>query len=350
MTLYFCIDDVLDRVEKAGGSLQTLIEVGDAAPGGTPHPEDVFVLSSSPKIFDISSGEAAHELARIADDIPLYRINVMLSLDAALTERHANATIMKAMTAAFSGESLPHTLPAEDSGGNPGVLRHPMLDHLDTPKLCGIYTRFLKALGPGRLDYNFENDILGKHENRFLEFFDGFVQGGRGKVKAHILIGFSQRQDHQASGKQREDPARHGQMRARKMHIGEPHELLWAWFEADQYQMRRCRDIHRIRLLEGLPRLPNWIRADIFALIERESMKQVFAEGLMSRDPRLEMVKNLPALAQALRDSAQGQADERLKRLMAGVQNQDAAYGGEAADFAAAAAGRYDEARRARLV
>jgi hypothetical protein len=223
-----------------------------------------------------------------------------------------------------------------------------MLEHVDTTTLSRLYTGFLRALPAGQKDYGFERNILGKHKERFMEMFDGFLSGHDGKVKAEILVGFGTRRDHDLT-RPMESYVEMGQKIARRMAINEPHELLWAWLEADHYQMRRCRDIDRLMKLGGLPRTPNWVRTDIFSFLEKESMKQHFAQMMKDADQNLSFMGDALLLKKAVDANAHGQVDEMLQQLLQQTLNVNTPYSGAAGNFVAAAAQREREAHRTKL-
>lgn len=225
-----------------------------------------------------------------------------------------------------------------------GRLLHPMLGHLDKVTLCKIYLNFMRALPHGHEQFSFERLIIGKHTGPYHTQFDGFVFGDGGKVSAGILLGFGTRSDY--------DPRQplqiyveNGQRQAKAMHITDKSELLLAWLEADHYQMRRCHDIHRILTLRGLPRMPNWVRTDVFHCMEKEAMKQIFATKILSLDPDLNIVKKLPAIHKTLMLSAQGNIDDDLQKLLGQILNTGLAYSGVADKFYQQAQLRHKEAR-----
>jgi len=349
MTVYFCLNDVLDRLEGETDfhALSTVSTTPLRCDGYT---EDAFELASSPKIVNLADENAPHQLAGLLKDAPLYQMNMELALDSALAERHKNASIRKALERAFAGQPLPNTLSVDDipDGDVAGNLRHPMLGHISAVELCTLYLDFINALGPDNPHFSFAENILGAHEKRFAHFFDGFISGGGGRVRSDILLGFGQRSDHD-SGRPMEDYITGGQREALKMRIEEPQELLWAWNEADYCQMRRCRDIDRVRNLKGLPRQPNWLRNDVFTILEKEAMKQTFAQTLGRADAKLGVLKTAPLIRKAVEANISDQVDENLRQMIAEVLN-NSAYTGSAGKFQELALRRRKEAQKARLI
>ncbi len=351
MAIYYCINDVIDALEAADdkAGFKTLIPVKLEPLDCHGHREDAFMLSSTPKLLDLRENNAADQLAQLLQQVPLYNINLELILDEALAERHRNPQIEKALGAAFGDQPLPNTLKPQQGGPEAmgGGLRHPMLGHMDRTELAGIYLGFLKKLERHREHYEFERNILGKHAKRFAELYDGFITDRDGKVKAEILLAFGQRLDHDP-GQPLESHTKNGEKQAQKMRIEDPVEAIWAWMEADNHQKRRCRDLHRVFQLQGLPRTPNWVRTDIFSLLEKEAMKQVFSHSL--NGVTVEALEHAPALERALRNNAAGQVDDCLQQLLAQTLSPGTAYAGAAERFVTQAEKRAAEATRAGLL
>lgn len=354
MPIHYCMSDIIDQLEKIPAEgrarFQMMIPVSSATPDCGGYPDDAFTLSSTPKLLDINDEQSIYELGMLLDDAPLYHINMQLVLDEALAERHKNAMLEKALEKAFFPDPLPNTLTSGDRHADEpaGALRHPMLEHVDTVTLCRLYTGLLRHLPPGQKDYGFERNILGKHKEHFMEMFDGFLAQGEGKIKAEILVGFGHRRDHDLT-RPAESYAEMGAKLARRMNITDNQEFLWAWLECDHYEMRRCRDINRLLRLGGLPRTPNWIRTDISNFIERESMKQFFAQSIRESDPTLAIIgDNAPTLRQAVETSAAGQIDPIMQQLLHQTLNAGASYAGAAGAFFDAAAQRERESYKTR--
>ncbi|HEY8190189.1 MAG TPA: hypothetical protein VIF12_05850, partial [Micavibrio sp.] len=275
MTVYFCLDDLLDAVSKGptgASALDRFIPVAANIPSCEGHREDALLLSSQPRLLDLNEHKGIYQLASLIEEVPLYQINLELLLDSALMQRHFNKLIDQALHDAFEGQPLPQTLEKENAEAEAleGSLSHPMLGHLDRTALCKIYVNFMKSLSHGHEDFSFARHIIGRHPEPFRERFSGYVFGRQGEVKADILIGFGVRADFDPRRKI-ENYVENGRSKATLMRIHEKNELLWAWLEADHYQMRRCHDIDRIMSLDGLPRIPNWVRTDIFSGLEKEA-------------------------------------------------------------------------------
>jgi hypothetical protein len=352
MTVYYSIIDVLDRIEKAEiGTLRLniLIPVSTTSLKTAGPADDMFQLSSHPKLLDLTKPDGGQDLARLVEDVPLYGINLELALDEYLARTSANDKIEGALRKAFGRDPLPSAL--HGAGDDPAKssqpsLRHPLLGHIAKDRLCEIYVAFLIAAAPfNARDIGFEADILGKHPERFVERFEGFLSPQGSKIKASILLAFGNRLDHDP-GKALESYVEAGQKKAIRMRISDPREMLWAWLEADHHQMRHCRDLDRVLKLDGLPRRPNWVRFDVFHLLEKEAVKQRLAETYLRADPELEALADAPSLKKAVRDNAEGRVDEILQQLLSQTLNLETGYSGSASRFAEAAEIREREAGR----
>lgn len=350
MTVYFCMDHMLEAALQGDDfSIQpnALVPVYVKAPDCKAPRQDTLILSSQPKLLNLNDPSGVYQFAALLEEVPLYHINLELLLDRALTVRHENNLVAKALERSFEGQTLPNTLAKEKgSSRDPleGSLQHPMLGHLDRSVLCKIYINFVRALPHGHDEFSFENHVLGSQINPFRERFSGYIAGQTGKVRADILIGFGMREDFDPRS-QLENYVENGRAQATLMRINEKKELLWAWLEADNYQMRRCHDIDRMLSLKGLPRIPNWTRSDIFKCLEKEAMKQVLAIRLIEQDPTLSCLPAHPAIRKTIEASAQGQIDEALKQLPAQILNTGAAYSGSAGRFHLRARERERESR-----
>lgn len=350
MTAYFCLDDLLERlITDDIGEARTdiFIPVQTAPPACGGYREDALTLSSQPRLLDMNDPQGAYQLALLIEEVPLYQINLELLVDRILSERHGNRLVEQAVIRAFEGQPIPHTM-AGDEDGNPetlaGSLRHPMLGHLDRVTLAKIYLNFMRALPHGHEDFAFERHILGHHPDPFRERFSGYVFGEQGKIRADILLGFSTRNDYDPR-RPLEDYVERGRQLATRMQITEPREMVWAWLEADHYQMRRCHDIDRLLVIRGLPRTPNWVRTDVFNCLEKEAVKQVLAARLIAADPKLSLLPRQPQIRKTIEMNAQNQVDDALQQLLSQTLTQGTQYSGAAERFFDRARMRFREAQ-----
>lgn len=354
MGIFFCLDDLLETLAfgdhaptDTGLRFKAFVPVRNYPPECEGFFADALTLSSQPKVLDLNDHNGIYQLASLVEEVPLYQINLELLLDEALTERHHNNLIAKALYEAFEGQPLPNTIqPDKSKAGDAleGTLRHPMLGHLDKVTACRIYANFIRALPEGHAGYAFEKYVLGQHPEPFQSRFDGYLFGTGGKIRADLLLGFGIRNDFDPR-RPLEDYVENGRSRVARMRITDKRELLWAWLEADSYQMRRCHDIDRILSLHGLPRMPNWLRTDVFNSLEKEAMKQVLGMQLVETDPGLSMLQKQPKIRKAVQDSAEGRVDESLQQLLSQTLNNTNAYSGAGKRFHFEATERAKEAK-----
>ncbi len=355
MTVFFCLDDLLETLLQnpaENADLDLFIPVSTTPASCKDHREDALTLSSTPKLLDLNDQKGAYQLASLIDEVPLYQINLELLVDAILTERHTNQMVAQAVAVAFGGTPIPNTLEqtAEDTTTDTlpndliGSLRHPMIGHLDKATLAKIYLSFMQALPHGHEEFSFERHVLGRHVEPFKERFDGYVFAAGGKVRAAILLGFSTRSDYDPR-KPLESYVDSGLKKAAAMQISEMHEMIWAWLEADHYQMRRCHDLDRVLTLKGLPRMPNWIKTDVFNCLEKEAIKQVLAQRIVEQDSALTLLRSTPNIRKAIEANAAGQVDEFLQQMLAQTLSNDTQYSRAADRFYARALDRARESK-----
>ncbi len=349
MALYFCIHDVLTQLEKINRQdqrMHALIPVSYSPPSCGGFKEDAFGLNSFPKVLDLNDQDnTKHQLALLLTEAPLYKNNLILLLDDALTERHFNQRLMTVINAVYAKEKIPKTLEHGDKKSDyKGNLRHPELERYDNIRLSGLYLRFLRKLGKINHLYDFEPNVIGKDITPLLSQYDGFANITGGKIKADILLGFGTRQDYKPTLNQN-NCFEEGFSKALKMEITEPRELLWAWLEADNYQMRRCYDIDRLMNLEGLPRIPNWVRTDVISMLEREGMKKIFAEQYLKADPEKTMLNGAKEIGETIQNNAARKVDEFIESLLEQTSNVGGTYTGAAGQFQQKAQYRVREAR-----
>lgn len=355
MTVYFCLDDLLETLLQnpaENADLDLFIPVSTTPASCKDHREDALILSSTPKLLDLNDQKGAYQLASLIDEVPLYQINLELLVDAILTARHDNQMVAQAVATAFGGTPIPNTLEQTPEDNTTdilpndliGSLRHPMLGHLDKATLTKIYIGFMQALPHGHDDFSFERHVLGRHAGPFKERYDGYVFATGGKVRAAILLGFSTRSDYDPR-KPLESYVDSGLKKAAAMQITEMHEMIWAWLEADHYQMRRCHDLDRVLTLKGLPRMPNWIKTDVFNCLEKEAIKQVLAERIVAHDRNLSLLQNTPHIKKAIEANGTGNVDEFLQQLLAQTLSNDTQYSRAADRFYTRALDRARESK-----
>ena len=126
--------------------------------------------------------------------------------------------------------------------------------------------------------------------------------------------------------------------------------MIWAWLEAEAYQQRRCHDVDRIMKLSNLPKIPNWVRVDIFCCLEKEAMKQFYSESLLRKDPELSLLEKAPQLKRAITLNANDEVNPTLQTLMSQILTQGNSYSGAAEQFSQEALERSKEAGKAGII
>jgi hypothetical protein len=93
-----------------------------------------------------------------------------------------------------------------------------------------------------------------------------------------------------------------------------------------------------------MKRIPNWVKTDLFCFLEKEAMKQVFAENLARSPHKTKLLEKAPKIRAAMDANAEGQVDENLQHLLSQILNPDSPYAGAASRFEQASRGRAGEA------
>ncbi len=354
MPLHFCIREVLDILSKASAlssETETLLApVYTQPPGSSRSPDDIFLIEDISGILDFGSDRAPNLLAELLKETPLYRYNLELAMDDALDAAARKPVLQKALGMAFFGKKMPEALiRAHANSAIGGSLVHPALGHFSDDELAEIYVSFIETAGADVPSaYGFEDGVLRRHAGGFLKKFNGFLAAEAGAASVFFLLSGGRRigQNHSLS---RENCVADGEATARSMNITDPHEILWAWREADAYLMRLCEDIDLFFNLVKPKKTPAWIKTDAFFILQREAMKQYFASCLYKAGMQSLIPPKAALLHRAIELNAQQQTDDTLQQIIAQLLGQTSSYAGSAGKFAALAKARSQEARAAEI-
>lgn len=119
---------------------------------------------------------------------------------------------------------------------------------------------------------------------------------------------------------------------ARSLHFGSAVEYLSAWLNEDRKQANFCNDIHAILSLNILEKLPQWIRYDLFSILESESMKQIFASRYFVEE-RIEGYKIPSTLRKVIKESSNNKTSLYLSELLSEAMQKPPKYSGTALKF-----------------
>jgi len=337
MKVYFLLNQATGLI--GSGPLSALVPVKRKIPlnelddNATPHME--LTLDPTTRLGICDDDKGAHEIADLIAATPLYRISLELMLDQLLDAAEHDRKSKMALKALGDG-FVPSVIdnPLAKQYGFEGILNHPGLASRTTYDLFELFLTLSKTM-PDRAR---PIEIFLPHTQAFTDKFDGFMRGDEGWIRFDRLI-YSATRHGQSGDEAFENYAERGRQAAESMAIEGRWGLLAAWIQAEHAQMRLCRDIDGVLRISGLVKLPRWVRHDIFTLLEREAMKQVFAETMLKSGK-----DHMPPAGTPLHDAvmlnAKGGVNEQLQKLMAQTISSDARYSGAAGDFVAEAENR----------
>jgi hypothetical protein len=341
--IYFCINKVFDALDNAcDKSLHdnVVVTVFREKPQEIDYSEDLFFIGDSDRFIDLTAGNAQTQLTDLIEAVSLYHVNLELIIDYILSDGDVDEGVLKGIKSSFPGGDLPSKVKIIDNEG----LRHPSIGYMAKADLCKIYLDFLKNEHIDRSKYSFEKNILGKHIEPLLNKFDGFISFANSMVRANFLIDCGIRIDHEGVvDRQVGGYVDMGRKKASEVDVGDTNILLQSWLEADHYQMRRCMDIDRFfNITDNPQKVPEWARLDTLKLIEKEAMKQFFAEHLVSCES--EITATTPLIKGAIEKGAGKEVDGFLQKLVSEVLSTKSVYSGSAGNFAEVARRRREEA------
>jgi hypothetical protein len=130
-----------------------------------------------------------------------------------------------------------------------------------------------------------------------------------------------------------EDYTKRGEMIAKSLHFGSPHEFLAAWMNEDRKQAVLISGLDIVLSLQILKKLPQWMRHDLLLALESEAMKQVFAKRYMDHPDRMQIP--LPVIVRKpFVHNADSHTHTVLSDLMHELFQKPLVYKGAAKNFA----------------
>ena len=349
MSIFFTfqINDALDLLgqqeDGTGNPLLSATKVQSWEDLGGINPEHSLGIALDPdRILNLLGKDAAAALCRLLDQQPLMLIMMQLSMDRFLVDADANSDIQAVIDDIYSDDQLPD----RDKDANPedGRLYHPMLEHMTGDRLVHLYLSILqsciqKGLNPDDLGLGLYT-MLKPHPDLFLEDYDGYRIQNQGYIRLMPTLTSAIRIDEADAAQADESCIDQGREGASALAFEEDSDLMTAWLHADRFQARLCHDIHR--LLGLLPRKhrPEWIRKDMFRILGREAMKQIFAQRLIASDIWDKRPADWKKLDHHITTSAKGDVNPALQQAANEILNQSQPYTGTLQKFAAEAESR----------
>lgn len=298
-------------------------------------------------LIDLGQQAGRETFAKIMGDVPLYRITLELLIDRILLEARHDDVRSKGIRTAFAPEDPPE--PVGDAMSEKyafsGTLHFPVIASRTDAQLIDLYLRLYGAATP---DHQTPQDhlaaVLGGYPSRLSEKCDGFLWRGMGWVRLDRLVYEAERMDHDPDITF-ESYVTRGRAAAEALAVNDPEALLAAWLSAERVQKELCRDIDAALKLPDIRRLPRFVRSDVFRILEREAMKQVFAEHIAKTFSEWPALRRAHTLSDPISANAKGEVAPLIQQLLNQTLSADAHYAGAADAFALQAERRYTEAR-----
>lgn len=286
----------------------------------------------------------AHVAEKIGT-VPLYRMTIELALDGMLWDAQKTDDTRAQLKKIFAPEEPPEPVidVVAEKYAFSGVLRFPLLASRTDAQLLDqylkLYSPLCKFFGQPA-DYVMA--MFGGHPEHMLAQSDGFMWQGQGFVRTQSVISQCVRMD-TAPDIGFEEMVLRGKQAAQSLAFSQGREILAAWIGAEGVQTMLCRDIDAA-LSDNIKPLPRWVRSDMFRILEREAMKQVFAEQLVKAGTDIDW-RSQRFLADSIEANAKGEVNPLLQQLMGQTISVDAHYAGSAQSFVLQAERRAHEAQ-----
>lgn len=345
ITLYFKLADA------TGGRAAQIVPVVTDMPAALEAPPSPYLAAGNAaglQLIDLDTAEGRQVFAQNFKEVPMYRIALELMIDRALLDAQKDSDRAAGVRKAFSPDEPPEsaTDPIADRYAFEGSLHFPVIASRSHEQLLDLYLKLFGAAMPAHEtvhDHMFA--MLGGHPERLLENFDGFLWRGCGWVRMDRLVYDAERIDNDP-GITFESYVARGRSAAMALAVADPKAQLAAWINAERVQKDLCRDIDAVLRLPDIRRLPRWVRADVFRVLEREAMKQVFAEDLVRHFTDWPDLRRARILSEAIEANAKENVSPLVQQILNQTLSADARYEGAAGAFVMQADRRFAEAQR----
>lgn len=285
-------------------------------------------------------------LSKIFQSSPLYKTQLVFALDQVLLMRIEDETLFQAVERAFHPVKLP--APYKNESVAPyifkGDIHYKFLDALPLDELLQVYvnclnTESIKANKELRKMLGFCN-IIDTNPTKFLEFYNGFKWGDEGCLSLKAALPRAKRL-HYEPEIPLEIYVQRGAEAASNMAFAAAESLVEFWLHADQMQAHYCALLHIVLSYHKKAPSFTWVKGDIFKILEREAMKQVYARKLFQDYNADTVLNGCDALYTAMRANAEDGVDENIEKLLMQSLSGDMRYSGAAAHFAKEAEQRF---------
>ncbi len=352
MTLYFQLSgphgflrgaDLTDSAAQLAG-VQTAKPQEDVAVSPSPW---IVAPTDPARLLTLDTPDGRELLAKLMADTPLYRMTRELLIDRMLMQAQGDAARMKGVRQAFAPEDAPEPIVNDVAMRHmfAGTLNFPIIATRTDAQLVDLYLRLYGPAYPEHVDTHAHlAAMLGGYPAKLTENYDGILWRGTGWVRLDRLIYDGERLDQEPDANF-ETYVTRGRAAAEALAVEDPEALLAAWVQAERAQRELCRDIDSVLKLPDIRRLPRWVRGDVFRVLEREAMKQVFAEGIVNAFGEWPGLRRARILADPIEANAKGEVAPLIQQLLNQTLSADARYSGAGDAFALQAERRWAEAK-----
>ena len=302
-------------------------------------PEDIFIVRGDLDILNLNDfDKGGKALGKLLEEVPLFRMRVEIYFDRLLERRHDDNIIEQAVTAGFDEKPIPQTVPIPKEEKNydlGGKLHHPMIGHLSSEEIATLYTQTiveLRMLDAERAERYSIKEVLGSHWHRLLDFYDGYLHGAYGYARIDKLVSHAHRVGAETL-LPHENYIAQGIEAANAIKIDGRRSALQNYAQCDAFQIRRCKQLDKFLSQMKLKEAPEWVSLDIEQLLEKEAMKQVFAQKYQEFDKSFKKLEELENLKAALTLNAEGSLDDLLQTLLSQVITVEGTYNDAARRF-----------------
>lgn len=287
-------------------------------------------------------------LSQIFKTSPLYKIHLIFALDYALLSRKESVELCAAIDGAFHPIKLPEPYKSDKAVAYDfkGELHYQFLDTIPIDELLQIY---INCLNEDIVKAHKELskllslcNIIAANPDKFFEIYNGFKWGAKGCANLSSLLPRAKRLDF--------DPdvpleiyTQRGNDTAQSLSFSSAESLIESWLHADQMQAEYCRLLDAALLNFKKAGSFLWVKGDIFKILEREAMKQVYAFKYFRDFEGEESLSKKRDLYQAMKINAENGVDDNIQKLLTQSLSSDFHYSGAAESFALQAEERWAE-------
>lgn len=311
---------------------------------GVVNEDDAFVVYDVSDLSLLDIGNVTERdflnLQTIFTESPLYYVQLIGAFDHLLKLSNEDEALRKVLEKIFYPIGIPSQIHQSSDAlhTSQGHLYYPFLDELSVEELLHIYIESLQsdfiaghetAKNLLRLDC-----IISVNAREYLTQYDGVKRSEASVIAADVLFKRARRLGDDGM-MDLEDYTKRGLEAAQASAFSSDIALLESWLFAEKAQRDYCDLIDIVlKKYQNAKRFP-WVRTDVFRVLEREAMKQVYAKKFMKEisATHLKALKKCPKLHEALTRNADDGVCETVQKLLTQILDPKISYTGSAGEF-----------------